>query len=90
MYNVDEDSYTAFPSGAPNSDRLPDFYSLDLRTEKRLTFKKWRLDRYLDVLNAVRGENAEYVNYNYDYTEQRWIKGLPLIPSLGFEAEIWL
>ncbi|MEE2749958.1 MAG: TonB family protein [Myxococcota bacterium] len=90
VYNVDEDSYTAFPSGDPNSDRLPDFYSLDLRTEKRLTFKKWRLDLYVDVLNAVRGENAEYVNYNYDYTEQRWIKGLPLIPSFGFEAEIWL
>ena len=69
---------------------MPDFYSLDLRVERRLTFKAWRLDLYTDLLNVVHGENAEYSNYNYDYTEQDWVRGLPFIPSIGFDVEVWL
>ena len=54
--------------------------------DKLFTFKRWQLELYLDLLNAVRGENPEFVVYNYDYTESRFIRGLPLIPSPGFNA----
>ena len=43
---------------------------------------------YLDLLNAVRGQNPEFQLYNYDYTESTYIRGLPFIPSPGFEARI--
>jgi len=90
VYDIDNDFYMGFPSGDHNAERMPDYYSLDLRVERRLTFKAWRLDLYTDLLNVVHGENAEYANYNYDYTEQDWVRGLPFIPSIGFDVEVWL
>ncbi len=90
VYDIDSDFYLGIPSGERNTERVPDFYSLDLRVERRLTFKAWRLDLYTDLLNVVHGVNAEYSNYNYDYTEQDWVRGLPFIPSIGFDVEVWL
>jgi TonB family protein len=88
IYLMDEGSYFAFPSGDTNSERMAPFYAVDLRVEKLFTFKAWQLSIFADVLNAVHGENPEFILYNYDYTESRYINGLPLIPSLGFEAKV--
>ena len=63
------------------------FYALDLRVDKTYTFKRWWLETYIDLLNVVRGRNPEAIDYNYDYTESTFIRGLPFIPSVGLRAE---
>ncbi len=87
VYDIDQDFYFGFESSDYNSERLPPYITFDARVSKMFTFKKWQLETYLDLLNAVRGVNPEFQIYNYDYTESRYIRGLPFIPSPGFEAE---
>ena len=87
IYDVDQDSYFAFATGERNSERLPPYFTVDLRVDRLFTFKRWQLETYIDFLNVVRGENPEFTVYNYDYTESTYIRSLPFIPSPGFEAE---
>ena len=87
VYDIDQDSYQGFSTSATNSDRLPPNWSVSVRIDKLFTFKAWQLDLYLDVINALHGQNPEFEQYNYDYTESYFIKGLPIIPSPGFEAK---
>ncbi|MBK9645088.1 MAG: TonB family protein [Deltaproteobacteria bacterium] len=90
VYDIDQDFYSAFSSGDTNSERLPSFVALDLRIDKAWTFKQWRMNTYVDFLNAYRGVNPEFVQYNYDYTESAYIRGLPFIPSPGVNIEVFL
>ena len=58
--------------------------------DKLYRFKTWQLEVYLDLLNAASpSENPEFTLYNYDYTASRYIRGLPFIPSPGFQAEFY-
>ncbi len=87
IYDLDQDFYTGYSTAAYNSERLPDYFAINLRADKKFTFETWQLDAYADFLNVIRGENPEFVVYNYDYTDQRFIRSLPFIPSIGFETE---
>lgn len=87
VYDIDQDSYQPYSTGTYNSQRQPPFFAVDLRVDRTFTFKRWQLELYLDLLNVLRGENPEFVQYNYDYTEQYYVRGLPFIPSPGFQAD---
>jgi TonB family protein len=86
IQDLDQNYYIGYSTAEYNSERLPAFISVDLRLDKTITFQKWQLETYVDLINTIRGENPEFLLYNYDYTESRYIRGLPFIPSLGFEA----
>ncbi len=88
VYDVDTQDYTLYPSANTNSERLAPYIALDLRADKLFTFKRWQLEVYMDLLNVIKGENPEQVQYNYDGTERIYVSGLPFIPSLGFQADI--
>jgi hypothetical protein len=87
VQDLDQDFCVPYATGTYNSERQPPFIAADARIDKLWTFKKWQLNTFLDLLNVVRGTNPEFVLYNYDYTESTYIRGLPFIPSPGFEAE---
>ena len=88
--DLDQDYYQAYQTASRNSERLPPYIAADLRAMKRFTFKRARLDIFLDLLNVYRGENPEFIQYNYDYTKDRYIRSLPFIPSPGFQLEVFL
>ncbi|MEM7604820.1 MAG: TonB-dependent receptor [Myxococcota bacterium] len=71
-----------------NSDRAPLFHRLDLRVEKKWTFDSWRLALFLDIQNVYNQQNQEGLVFNYDFTQQVPINGLPIIPALGIRGEI--
>lgn len=87
VYDIDQDYYQAFQTGAYNSERLPPYWALSVRFDKLFTFKAWQLELYVDLLNVVHGTNPEFEVYNYDYTEKAYLKGIPFLPSPGFEAK---
>jgi TonB family protein len=87
VYDVDQSFYFPYATDTYNSSRMPDFFALDARVDKLFAFKRWQLEVFLDLLNVARGTNPEFTLYNYDYTEQTWIRGLPFVPSPGFQAE---
>jgi hypothetical protein len=67
------------------SQRLPDFYQLDLRIDR-----SWRrpwgiLKLYIDLQNVVNRKNAEGVTYNEDFSKRSYTHGLPIFPSIGVE-----
>lgn len=74
-------------AGAPNSARVPVFHQLDLRVDKRFVWKRVSLTTYLDVQNVYNRQNAEFVNYAYDYSAFNNIPSLPIIPSVGVKLE---
>ncbi|MEO7034300.1 MAG: ligand-gated channel protein, partial [Polyangiaceae bacterium] len=73
--------------GAKNSIRIPDFVELDVRVSKRLKLKQSSLELYLDVQNVTNRDNPEEIAYSADYTQRRYIEGLPLLPVAGAKWE---
>ncbi len=88
IYDIDQGYYWSYSTADYNSERLPAYFATDLRIEKLFTFRRWQLAAYVDMLNVIRGTNPELVRYNYDYTEWAYVRGLPFIPNLGFDANI--
>jgi TonB family protein len=74
--------------GAPFSRRLPPFFELDVRVDKRFVFNKWMLAAYADVQNVTNRNNPESVVYNFNYTQQSYLQGLPILPSIGVRGEL--
>lgn len=85
-YDSDNDEYVRV-TGETNSDRQKTFHQLDIRVDKRWVFDLWTFNLYLDMQNVYNRANQESVQYNYDYTEEVDVTGLPFIPSLGLRAE---
>ena len=69
------------------SRRLPDFFQLDLRIDKRFVLRDFMFAIYLDVQNVTYQRNVEAVLNSYDYSEQAYLTGLPILPVLGLRAE---
>ncbi len=69
------------------SRRLPDFFQLDVRIDKRFVFRDWMLAIYLDVQNATYRKNVEAVVNSYDYSQEAFLTGLPILPVLGLRGE---
>lgn len=86
VFDSDSNTYVRVP-GAPNSERASLFHQLDIRVDKRWIFDRWTFNAYLDLQNIYNRMNQEDVTYNYDYTEESGVTGLPLIPGIGLRAE---
>lgn len=86
VYDADGDLYRPIETGRRDA-RLPDFFQLDLRADKRWTWRTWTLSAYLELQNATARENAEEVAWGFDYRERGFFTGLPLFPAFGLRAE---
>ena len=69
------------------SDRLPDFFSLDVRVDKRWVRSWGEFSLYLDVQNATNAQNVEVQSWSYDYGTADPVTGLPIFPTFGLEAK---
>lgn len=87
IYSSTSTSYLCV-NGPTNSQRLAAFHQLDIRVDKTWAFESWKLGAYLDLINAYNRSNPDFIDYNYNYTEQRARSAsLPIIPSLGVRGE---
>ena len=82
-FDAGADAFVPVETGARLSERVEDFFQLDLRIDKTWVFDSWRLVTYLELNNATNRTNVEQVGYNFDYTERRDIESLPIVPSFG-------
>jgi outer membrane receptor for ferrienterochelin and colicin len=86
---LDLDSGSYKPSyGAKYSGRNPMFAQWDVRIDKKWVFNRFMLDLYLDVWNVTNRENIEAPDYNFDYSKQKSVSGLSILPILGLRAEL--
>ena len=87
IYDALNDVYIPI-DGRVNTLRNPLFHQLNVRIQKKWIFEGWRLAVFLDVQNAYNQQNQEGIIYNYDFSQQTPLLGLPIIPSLGIRGEI--
>jgi TonB family protein len=86
VYDADADGYQPVQEVSLGG-RVPDFFQLDLRVDKRWTHRTWILSAYLEAQNVTNRKNPEDVAYSHDYSERGWMTGLPFFPSFGIRAE---
>jgi TonB family protein len=85
-YDASTDNY--IPSFGPrNSARHPAFHQLDLRVDKKWTWRYVALNAYADVQNIYNRRNVEGLIYAHDFSESRIIAGLPILPSVGLKFD---
>jgi len=72
--------------GPFRSSRLPYFFQLDLRVEKKWTFDAWILSTYLDIQNATNNANTEFITWDYRFRESWNVPGIPFFPSFGING----
>ena len=70
-----------------NSQRLPDFHSLNIRADKRFHFEKTTMIIYLSVWNAYARENIAAYSWNEIDNKQDKEKMWGLLPVFGIEYE---
>ncbi len=86
VYDSDCDCYHAL-RGAQYSQRLPNFFELDFRVDKRWVYERWSLGLYLDLRNLTNRRNVELSTYNYDFSQRVDVPGLPFFPNIGVRGE---
>lgn len=86
VYDADDDFYRPVVGGR-NSERLPAFWSLDVRVDKQWVFDGWLLALYLDVQNVTNNKNVEGLRYSYDFAVSEQVASLPIVPVFGLKAE---
>ena len=59
-----------------------------MRVDKVWEFASWKLSAYLDVQNVYNRENTEDIGYNYDFSRNQPVPGLPILPILGIRGEL--
>jgi TonB family protein len=87
IYDALNDVYIPI-DGRVNTLRNPLFHQLDVRIQKKWIFEGWRLAVFLDIRNAYNQQNQEGIIFNYDYSRQTPLLGLPIIPALGIRGEL--
>lgn len=80
-------NYSVPLPGLPWSERLPDFFQLDARLDKRFVFDSWTLVAYVDVQNVTNQANPEAYFYNHNYSQKASVTGIPILPTLGLRGE---
>jgi hypothetical protein len=86
-YNADDSRFVPV-YGPANSSRMDDFFQLDLRVDRKFTFKKYVMSVYLDFQNVswFFYKSPEFYMYNYDYTQKTAVGSIPY-PSFGVTLE---
>ncbi len=75
--------------GPQNSQRLPSFWQLDLRLDRKFVVNgRALLLAYLELLNVTNHENAEEYVYSQDYARRGLVTGMPFLAIVGVRLEL--
>jgi hypothetical protein len=76
------------PTVNPATGRLPDPHAIDFKIAKRRTYKKWRLEAYLDLQNIANRRVPEPILTGFE-EKPVFGFGMPFLPILGIEGSFW-
>ncbi len=84
---------TGFPIGSLDfayynqGDRLPFFFALDLRVDKRWFFSGWQLITYIDVQNVTGRQNVGGIQFDQQTGNVVQQTSIGVLPSIGINIE---
>ncbi|MET0795083.1 MAG: TonB-dependent receptor [Polyangiaceae bacterium] len=88
FYDETGDTYQPV-SGPQNTARLPAFWQLDARVERKFSLTgRARLTLFVELLNATNHANAEEYVYSQNYARRGVVTGLPFVAVLGARLEL--
>lgn len=70
-----------------NALRLPNFASLDIRAEKRFSFKRWSFSPYLDYFNITNHDSVVQPNYEFFQPTPFFLSENRRLPIFGMRIE---
>ena len=86
-YDVANDRYEPL-FGPQNSVRLPAYFELDLRVDRRFRLGQAAvLHLYLELDNVTFRKNAEEIVYDHLYSKKSYVTGVPPLALLGGRLE---
>ena len=68
-------------------DRLPTFFALDVRIDRRFVFRRSQLVTYLDVQNATARKNISQIAWDARLGAPKPNESIGLLPSIGINWE---
>jgi hypothetical protein len=75
--------------GVQNSQRLPSFWQIDLRLDRRFELREdTLLLAYVELLNVTNHANAEEYVYSQDYARRGTVTGMPFVAIAGLRFEL--
>lgn len=87
VYNANLDKYQPrTDTGDINSKHLDASKKVSIFATKKFLQDTWSLDLRFGVEQYVIGEQKTNLSYNYDYSEEEYVKGVPFIPFLELKA----
>lgn len=73
--------------GPQNGERLPTFFAVDARAERRFPVHGARGAAYVELQNLTARANAEELIYSADFTARGYLTGLPIVAIAGLRIE---
>jgi len=67
--------------------RVPTFHALDIRVDRRWSFRRWQLEVYVDVQNVYGRANVSQYQWNPRLLAPEANESLGVLPSLGVNIE---
>jgi hypothetical protein len=85
-FDADNDVYIPIV-GSIYTQRFDAFKQLDFRVDRKFIYNNWILTAYVDILNITNSANSQNIEYSYDYTQNKKVRGLPILPTFGVKGE---
>lgn len=85
-FDADNDVYIPI-RGSIYSQRFDAFRQLDIRIDRKFVYDTWILTAYVDVQNIMNAKNSQNIEYSYDYSQNKKVRGLPILPTFGVKGE---
>ncbi len=89
--------YTPFAATGPeqgerdftqyNQQRLPAYSAVDIRIDRRWSFRSVQLDVYVDIQNLFGAENITGTYWNERTQQEEFDEGLGILPTIGVNVE---
>ncbi|MCX6128884.1 MAG: TonB-dependent receptor plug domain-containing protein [Proteobacteria bacterium] len=88
IYNSNLDKYKAeYDEKNLNSSRVPAFQAMDLFATYDSFYDEFKLKYQFGIQYIALGKRVDRLEYNYDYSEQEKVAGLPPIPYIQISGE---
>jgi hypothetical protein len=87
IYHSDDREFDPFVTGMV--DRTPMSNQLDLRVDYSFRWWRFKMNAFLDVMNAYNAQNGDLGwAYRYDYAARVPGGGIPILPTIGLRGEL--
>lgn len=86
VFSADQSSYAPIEQADDGKSHQSLFHEVDIRVDKTFTGDVVDTTVYLDLINIENAHNPELLQWDYRYREFAFVRGLPVLPSLGIQV----